>query len=213
MAPAWLEKFIVREDATPDPRRTSERPLLELHYTSLAHHRRILGVQGDTVPRYELKRKAILGGTWGTKCIVTSPSKDNKEIAMLDFHALPRSYMEIELLQKGHTIKIATSKQEYEGSGGLGMLRWKGTGMKLYREASWELRDERGLVVAVTVDERQANGMVSVWGEGLDDETVEELVMVAVAKIEDYKTMLRNSKQAVIGMGAGSTAWLAGSWA
>ena len=88
MAPSWLEKFIVREDATPDPRRTSEHPLLELHYTSLADHRRILGVQGDTVPRYEVKRKAILGGAWGTKCPVTSPSDSNKEVAVLDFHVL-----------------------------------------------------------------------------------------------------------------------------
>lgn len=213
MAPSWLKTFIVREDATPDPRRTSEHPLLELHYTSLAHHRRILGVQGDTVPRYEVKRQAILGGTWGTKCLVTSPSNDNKEVAMLDFHSLPRPCMEIELLQKRHTIKIATSKQEYEGSGGLGMLRWKGTGMRAYGEASWELRDERGLVVAVTVDEGQVNGMISVWREGLNYETVEELVMVAVAKIEDYKNMLRNSKRAVVGLGAGTAAWLIGSWA
>jgi hypothetical protein len=30
MAPSWLEKFIVREDASPDARRTSDKPTLKL---------------------------------------------------------------------------------------------------------------------------------------------------------------------------------------
>jgi hypothetical protein len=48
MAPAWLEKFIVREDPSPDPRRTSsEKPALKLQYQSLADHRRILTVNGE----------------------------------------------------------------------------------------------------------------------------------------------------------------------
>jgi hypothetical protein len=48
MAPAWLEKFIVREDPLPDPRRTSsEKPTLKLQYQSSADHRRILNIDGE----------------------------------------------------------------------------------------------------------------------------------------------------------------------
>jgi hypothetical protein len=42
MAPSWLEKFIVREDASPDARRASDQPSCEIHYTALSPSRAIL---------------------------------------------------------------------------------------------------------------------------------------------------------------------------
>ncbi|KAM0425587.1 hypothetical protein ACHAPT_009118 [Fusarium lateritium] len=206
MAPAWLEKFIVRTDATPDPRRTKERPALEMHYTALVGHRRILGVQGDTIPRYEVKRRAILGA-WGNKCDVTSPADGDREVAMIDFHSLPPK-TEIEFPQRNHEIIIKASEGYYESSGGLGRLHWKPTGMVAYGRASWELRDESDLVLSVTIDDHQVNGVIGLWREGLDPETVEELVVVGISQLEDYKKLIRGGKRSGV-QAATSAAWLA----
>jgi hypothetical protein len=48
MAPSWLEKFIVREDASPDLVRTSSssKATLKLQYTSLSGRRRETPVRG-----------------------------------------------------------------------------------------------------------------------------------------------------------------------
>lgn len=151
MAPAWLEKFITREDATPDPQLSLDQPTLEIHYTAVADHRRILGVQGDTIPRYEVKQNAILGA-WGNKYHVTSPVNEDKEVAVIEFHALPRVFTEIQFPQRHHQIDISTSKQIFQASGGLGFVHWKGTVMEVYGQASWELRDEASLVMAVSID-------------------------------------------------------------
>ncbi|ETN44051.1 uncharacterized protein HMPREF1541_10916 [Cyphellophora europaea CBS 101466] len=198
MAPAWLEKFITREDATPDPRRSSDQPIHEIRYTAVAEHRRILSVAGGGLPHYELKRESVLG-SWGSKCYVTSPSNQNAEVAVLDFHALPRAFTEIKLLQRNHDIKISTSKQKFIASGGLGSVYWKGTGGELQGHASWELRDETSLVMSVMIDSNQTNGVISLFKEKLEAETIEELIMVGLAKIEDYKHMLRASKRSLIG--------------
>src|SRR5690242_15729410 len=159
MAPAWLEKFIVRTDATPDARRTSDTPVLLIHYTALAAHRRILGVEGDTIPRYQVDRHAILGA-WGDKCSITAPAQGGKEIAVLDFHTIPSNYTAISLVQRGREIRVPGRDPAVEASGGLGRLRWKDTGMQAYGAASWELRDERDMVLAVSVDGAQANGEI-----------------------------------------------------
>jgi hypothetical protein len=207
MAPSWLEKFIVREDATPDPRRSAEQPNLEIHYTAVADHRRILGVQGDKTPRYEVKRQAILGA-WGSKLNITSPANADKEVATIDFHSVPKSFVDIQFPNRNHHINISTSKQRMDASGGLGELHWKGTGMKVYGQASWELRDETSLVMAVVIDDKQANGVISLWRQDLDAETAEELVVAGIAKIEEYKRMIRNSKTSMVGATA-SAGWLA----
>ncbi|GJC80894.1 hypothetical protein ColLi_03732 [Colletotrichum liriopes] len=209
MAPAWLEKYIVREDASPDPRRSKERPALEMHYTVLLEHRRILGVEGDTIPRYEVKRRAILAA-WGDKCYVTSPVNGDKEVAMIDFRSLPPS-TEVQFPLRNHEIKIKASENHYESSGGLGRLRWKATGMVPYGKASWELRDESNLVMSVTIDDHQVNGLISLWRDGLDPETVEELVVVGISKLEDYKKMLRIAKRSAA-QAATSATWLVGHW-
>jgi hypothetical protein len=91
-------------------------------------------------------------------------------------------------------------KRKFDASGGLGMLHWKGTGMEVAGAASWELRDETSLVMVVEIDRTQTNGVVSVWREGLDAQTVEELVVVGIAQIEEYKRMLRNAKTSAVGV-------------
>lgn len=209
MAPAWLEKFITREDATPDPRLSSNQPTLEIHYSAIADHRRILGMKGDRVPHYEVKRQAVLGA-WGNKCHVTSPANGDKEIAVIEFHALPRAFIEIQFPQRHHKIDISTSKQKFEASGGLGCLHWKGTGMEVCGQASWELRDETSLVMAVKIDQDQVNGLITFWRDSLDAETIEELVVAGIAKIEDYKRMIRTSKTSLVGAAA-NIGWLASS--
>ncbi|RSL75662.1 hypothetical protein BHE90_013854 [Fusarium euwallaceae] len=209
MAPAWLEKHIVRNDPTPDPRRSKEQPAIEVHYTSLMGHRRILGLQGDTIPRWEVKRRAILGA-WGDKCYVTSPAEGDREVAMIDFHAFPPKN-EIEFPQRDHEIIIKASDQAYESSGGLGRLHWKSTGMIAYGRASWELRSESEMVLSVTIDDHQVNGVIGIWKDGLDAETVEELVVVGISQLEDYKKMLRGAKRSGV-QAAMSASWLVGHY-
>jgi hypothetical protein len=80
--------------------------------------------------------------------------------------------------------------------------------MKVYGQASWELRDETSLVMAVVIDDKQANGVISLWRQDLDAETAEELVVAGIAKIEEYKRMIRNSKTSMVGATA-SAGWLA----
>ncbi|KAH7414568.1 hypothetical protein DE146DRAFT_640694 [Phaeosphaeria sp. MPI-PUGE-AT-0046c] len=201
MAPAWLEKFIVREDATPDPRRSSDRPTLEIQYTAVGDHRRVASVENDVTPRYEVERKAILGA-WGSKCYITTPRNEGKEVAVIDFHGLPHPFIEIQFPQRHHQIDISLSKRKFEASGGLGQLHWKPTGMKAYGHASWELRDKTSMVMVVQIDDKQVNAVISLWRNDLDSELVEELVVVGIAQIEEYKRMLRNSKMSLVGVGA-----------
>jgi hypothetical protein len=191
MAPSWLEKFIVREDATPDPRRNTELPAFEINYTADEDHRRVLAVKGEKSPRYEVTREAILGA-WGDKLTVKSPSDAGKTIAVIDFRSVPPR-IEISFPQRQHDIYIKTTKPQYDSSGGLGRLHWKGTGMKLISSGSWELRDKVELILSVTIDGDQENGTISLWRGGLDDQTIEELVIVGISQIEDYKKTLRKS--------------------
>ncbi|KAJ4316589.1 hypothetical protein N0V84_007786 [Fusarium piperis] len=209
MAPAWLEKHIVRADPTPDPRRAKEQPALEIHYTVLMGHRRILGVQGDTIPRYEVKRKAILRA-WGDKCYVTSPVDGGREVAMIDFHAFPPK-TEIQFPPRNHEVIIKATENYYDSSSGLGRLHWKSTGMVAYGRASWELRDESNMVMSVTIDDNQVNGTICLWRDDLDPETLEELVVVGISQIEDYKKMIRGAKRSAV-HAATSAAWLVGYW-
>ena len=56
--------------------------------------------------------------------------------------------------------------------------------------------------------------MIRFWKQGLGEEDVEELMIVSIAKIEDYKKMLRESRMAAgdVGVNVGVAAWLVGSW-
>ncbi|KAF9768113.1 hypothetical protein IL306_014628 [Fusarium sp. DS 682] len=208
MAPSWLEKFIVRVDATPDPRRSAEKPALEIHYTALVGHRRILGMKGDKTPRYEVTRRAVLE-VWGDKCYVKSLSQD-AEIAMIDFHSLPPK-TEVKFTKTDRNISMKATDGNYTAGGGLGELHWKPTGMVVNGKASWELRDETSLVMSVTIDDHQVNGMISLWKDGLIPEMQEELIIVGISKIEEYRRMIRNSKVSAMGAlgSASSVSWLA----
>lgn len=207
MAPSWLEKFIVREDASPDPLRTSpsSKPTLKLQYTSLPDdHKRTLTPEGSQTPLYEVTRKSILGA-WGSKCIITTPNDDDKEVALIAFHTF--SYEIKFSARNGHKIDMSYGKRAFTASGGeLGALTWKGTGMEVAGKASWELRDDSTLVMVVSVDSKQVNGCVELWREGLDPQTVEELLVVGVAQIEEYKRMLRNSRKSAVGAAASTGA-------
>jgi hypothetical protein len=196
MAPAWLERFIVREDPSPDPRRTSsEKPTLKLQYQSLADHRRILTIDGEKTetPLYEVTREAVLGA-WGSKCSITA---NDKEVAVIQYNTF--SYQIKFPARNDHRIDMSYGKRTFSASGGSGTLTWKGTGTEVAGAASWELRDESSLVMVVEIDQTQANGWVALWKEGLDALTVEELIVVGVSQIEEYKRMLRNSKKSLVG--------------
>jgi hypothetical protein len=74
--------------------------------------------------------------------------------------------------------------------------------MQAYGAASWELRDETSVILAAQIDHRQVNGTITLWREGLDAQTVEELVMVGISQIEEYKRMLRQAKTSAAGVAA-----------
>jgi hypothetical protein len=89
-----MDKFIIREDVTTNKRRSTEVPAIEIHYTALAGYYRILRMKGDTRPRHEVKKKAVLAivrDKFHAKLV-----KYNTEIAMLNFHSL-RPKTEIDL--------------------------------------------------------------------------------------------------------------------
>ena len=136
-------------------------------------------------------------GAWGSKCSVTVPSNSDQEIALIDFHTF---HYDIKFPLRDHRIEISTAKRRFDASGGLGELHWKATGMQIAGAASWELRDETSLVMVVEIDQTQTNGRISVWREKLDDQTMEELVVVGVAQIEEYKRMLRQAKTSAVGV-------------
>lgn len=192
-----MEKFIVRgEPPIPDPLRTSSQPTLSLNYSALAEHRRSLSAPGEHMPRYAVTRKSIMGA-WGSKCSVTVPSNSDQEIALIDFHTF---HYDIKFPLRDHRIEISTAKRRFDASGGLGELHWKATGMQVAGAASWELRDETSLVMVVDIDQMQTNGRISIWRETLDQQTMEELVVVGVAQIEEYKRMLRQAKTSAVGV-------------
>ena len=192
-----MEKFIVRgEPPSPDPLRTSSQSTLSLNYSALAEHRRILSVPGEHMPRYVVTRKSIMGEC-GSKCSVTVPTNSDLEIALIDFHTF---HYDIKFPLRDHRIEISTAKRRFDASGGLGELHWEATGMQVAGAASWELRDETSLVMVVDIDQTQTNGRISVWRETLDEQTMEELVVVGIAQIEEYKRMLRQAKTSAVGV-------------
>ncbi|RGP60996.1 hypothetical protein FSPOR_10310 [Fusarium sporotrichioides] len=200
MAPSWLEKFIVRADATPDPQRSTGSSTLQLYYTALPGHRRLIGIKSDTAPCYEVTRKAVLT-IWGDKCYVKSVEND-VEIATIDFHSLPPK-TEVNFTERKHKIDIKGNMGPFQASGGLGELRWKPTGMVPNGKASWELRDEGNLVMSVSIDDQQVNGVIDLWKSHLGPDTVEELIVLGISKIEEYKKTLRNAKLSLVSVASG----------
>jgi hypothetical protein len=175
-----------------------------MHYTVHLARRRIVGVMGDKIPRYEIKQHAVLG-SFAYKCNATSPVDGGREVATIGFQS---SKVEIAFPQRDREVAIKAIDGDYESTGGLGCLHWKPTGMVPFGEASWELRDESNLVMSVEIDGNQINGVMSLWKEGIDPETVEELMVVGVSKIEEYKKLMRGSKRFRVQI-ASSVPWLA----
>ncbi|KAH7183242.1 uncharacterized protein B0J16DRAFT_345575 [Fusarium flagelliforme] len=62
--------------------------------------------------------------------------------------------------------------------------------MGQYERVEWELRDEANLVVSVRVDHR-LNGVIGLWKNDLNSETVEDLIVVGISKIEEYRELMR----------------------
>ncbi|KXJ89955.1 hypothetical protein Micbo1qcDRAFT_205580 [Microdochium bolleyi] len=221
MAPAWMEKFITRVDVTPDARLTSgARPAVEVHYDALDDgHRRILRVEGCTTPQWQVERQAKLGA-WGSKCIVTRTSRVDKEtgeaasegatLATIDFHTFStKPYIEIERTQQRDVVKLYINTQEFDASecsrGTLGMLRRKDTDarMRVYAGASWEMREEGvadGLVMSTVIDDSQSNASIRIWRAGLDEHTIEQIILVAIGQIEHHKYLTRVSKRSLVGV-------------
>ncbi|KAJ4128939.1 hypothetical protein NW768_007464 [Fusarium equiseti] len=192
MAPSWLEKFIVRVDATPE---VSREPVLTLQYSTEADHERTVSVVGTPAPAYVIKRKAKLGGVYGDECQVFTTVDGGRQVANIDFHTFPPR-IEIDFIQDGRKIKIKTYKsiREYEASSLLGLLHWKDTGMVPYGKASWELRSDSDLVLQVSVDDTQSNGIINLFKDKLNEQLLEELVVVGISQIEEYKRMIRLGK-------------------
>ncbi|CAI4215653.1 unnamed protein product [Parascedosporium putredinis] len=65
--------------------------------------------------------------------------------------------------------------------------------MVAYGKASWELRDKSDLVMSVIIDDDHINGVISLWKQDIGPETVEELVVIGIAKLEEYKRLMRTS--------------------
>lgn len=203
MAP-WYEKFITRMDATPDPRRSSETPALKLNYVAKPDFTRSLTVEGEMTPRYEIRRHIRFGVVPGSKCHVVSHAHGDEEIAVIDFHV---TYVEVECTKRQHRIKLEAGERTFVPGSGLGSVHLKPTGGRVYGHMAWEYRDETSLIMSVEIDDRQVNGLIALWKEKLDPETVENLVLVGIAQIEEYKRLLRNAKIGVINtaVAAGTT--------
>ncbi|KAH7024510.1 uncharacterized protein B0I36DRAFT_415915 [Microdochium trichocladiopsis] len=225
--PAWMEKFITREDVSPDPRRSSgERPAVDVHYTALhGGHKRILGMQGDTEPRWV----SVLGA-WGSKVKVTrgAGGDDGKKdqgtkLAVIDFHNLTlHPHIELDRPDYGVT-KVSLMDGQFDASecsdGALGILRRKETGSAYNGAATWEMRTfdpsldaaaaaaASELIVSASIDAGQLNGVISIWRAGLSEEAIEQLVLVAVSQIEYIKFITRISQRSAV-MGGGRATWM-----
>ncbi|RGP64217.1 hypothetical protein FSPOR_8036 [Fusarium sporotrichioides] len=198
MAPPWVEKFAVPATTTLDSQLPPPEHALKLEYCVHAEHERTLTVVGEQLPRYVIKRIAKLGGAWGDVCQIYSPADGGREVGSLDFHSIPPS-IEIVLAKDGRKRKIKTlmAVREYEAIHGVGSLHWKATGMEAYGSASWELRSSTDLILIASINDNQTRGYISLYKKDLEEAVIEELLVVGIAQIEEYKRFLRVSKRSL----------------
>ncbi|KAF5228409.1 hypothetical protein FAUST_11101 [Fusarium austroamericanum] len=198
MAPSWVEKFIVRDTTTPDSQMPPPEHALKLEYCVHAEHERTLTVVRDQLTRYVIKRIAKLGGAWGDVCHIYSPADGGREVGSLDFRSIPPS-IEIVLARDGRKRKIKTlpAVREYEALSGVGPLHWKPIGMEPYGSASWELRSSTDLILVASINGNQTRGYISLFKKGLEEVVIEELLVVGIAQIEEYKRFLRVCKRSL----------------
>ncbi|GKU09077.1 unnamed protein product, partial [Fusarium langsethiae] len=69
---------------------------------------------------------------------------------------------------------------------------WKSTGTK----ACWKLKNNKGLVLLVTIDETRTSGILSIYEKNLEKEAMEELLAVGIAQIQDYNRISRSAGRA-----------------
>ncbi|KAH7397402.1 hypothetical protein BKA66DRAFT_605927 [Pyrenochaeta sp. MPI-SDFR-AT-0127] len=193
----FLQNFIERVDATPDPR-TQEQAPYQLRFTVTQPHTRTVTVDGQNTALYEITRQSKFG-VRGDKVTITSLVDGGKEVALLNWHTFPPQ-MKIQFSQQSYEISIKTSDHRYNSYRGLGELTWKGTGAVAYGSASWELRDKLALVASVSVDDTQKIGIIKVWRTDLNADALEEVVINSIAHIEDYKRTIRTGRASVMGV-------------
>ncbi|CEI60033.1 hypothetical protein FVEN_g8171 [Fusarium venenatum] len=183
-----LVKFAVR----PDGRIITHEPTLTLQYDKWAEEMQTLSVPGEHLPRYAIKRLTKCGGARGHKFEVYSTTDKVQRIACIKQQSMPPR-IQINLTQADYKLKIKThdSSRQYDAAGGLGRLYWKSTSTK----ACWKLKNNKGLVLLVTIDESKTNGIISIYKKHLENEVIEELLAVAVAQIEDYNRITRASER------------------
>ncbi|KAG8670887.1 hypothetical protein FPOAC2_04193 [Fusarium poae] len=180
-----LVKFAVR----PDGRIITHEPTLTLQYDKWADEMQTLSIPGEHLPRYAIKRVTKFGGARGHKFEVYSTTDKVQRIASIKHHSMPPR-IEINMSKTDHKVKIKThdTSRQYDAAGGLGRLCWKSTGSK----ACWKLKNDKGLVLLVTIDESKTSGIISIYKKQLEKEVIEELLAVAVAQIEDYNRISKN---------------------
>ncbi|WXC58386.1 hypothetical protein SNK03_004284 [Fusarium graminearum] len=183
-------KFTVR----PDGRIVTHEPTLTLQYDKWAEEMQTLRVPGEHLPRYAIKRVTKFGGARGHKFEVYSTTDRVQKVACIKHHSMPPR-IQINMVRADHKLKIKThdSSRQYDAAGGLGRLYWKSADMK----ACWKLKNNKGLVLLVTIDEARTGGILSIYKKNLEKEVIEELLAVGVAQIEDYNRISRASKKSV----------------
>ncbi|KAL6918539.1 hypothetical protein ACHAPO_008459 [Fusarium lateritium] len=183
-----IVKFAVR----PDGRIITHEPTLTLQYDKWTEEMQTLSVPGEQIPRYAIKRLTKFGGARGHKFEVYSTTDKVQRIACIKHHFMPPR-IQINMTQADHKLKIKThdSSRQYDAAGGLGRLYWKSTGTKV----CWKLKNNKGLILLVTINESKTNGIISIYKKHLENEVIEELLAVGVAQIEDYNRITRASER------------------
>ncbi|KAM0492511.1 hypothetical protein ACHAP8_009866 [Fusarium lateritium] len=183
-----IVKFAVR----PDGRIITHEPTLTLQYDKWTEEMQTISVPGEQIPRYAIKRLTKFGGARGHKFEVYSTTDKVQRIACIKHHSMPPR-IQINMTQADNKLKIKThdSSRQYDVAGGLGRLYWKSTS----KEACWKLKNNKGLVLLVTIDESNTNGIISIYKKHLENEAIEELLAVGVAQIEDYNRITRASQR------------------
>lgn len=134
MLPPLFKQIAAAVCATPDERRSTEPPALELHYISLPGCCQILDIEGDRKPRYEITWNAFSGDR-ALECYVKLIQTDTK-IAIIDYQSVPAK-IEIKFTERNHNIDIKGSLGPLQASRRLAELHWEPTEMGQYEKFDW----------------------------------------------------------------------------
>lgn len=134
---------------------------------------------------------AFGGSVWGHGFQVYSTNKE--EVTCIDFHSISPG-IEIDFVRDDRKIRIefCNTVGQYDASGGVGSVQWKGIRILFCGKASRKFRNTKCLVSSVTSDETQSGGLISLYKKGLDEDAIEELVIVAIDQIEGCNRLSRS---------------------